>query len=189
MAEGVTEPPPDMWWIVEFNSGIKARNYSGGIGPIFLIEYDKNQSEKWHREASDAGRFKHPNTAMGIRSVWIAVDDVAKESKSLDSVGFRIAKGKRINGIGGDGPQTDAGRGVIRVLQPSDPKGKVASFLADRGEGIMGITIEVSSLQKARDIIEQATKQKFAPYQGVHGNSILVPPSLTRGVWLELFQK
>ena len=178
-----------MWWIVEFNSGIKARDYSGGIGPMFLIEYDKNQSEKWHREASDAGRLKHPNTAMGIRSVWIAVDDVAKESKSLDSAGFRLAKGKRINGIGGDGPQADAGRGVIRLLQSSDPKGKVAVFLADRSEGIMGITIEVSSLQKARGIIEQATKQKFAPYQGVYGNSILVPPNLTRGVWLELFQK
>jgi catechol 2,3-dioxygenase-like lactoylglutathione lyase family enzyme len=187
MLEGMAEPPPDMWWIVEFNSGIKARDFPGS--PIFLVEYEKTQSEKHYREFSNGGRLRHPNTAIGIRSVWIAVNNAAKEATVLEKAGLRFSEGKSINNIGGDALRADAGRGAIELVQPVDPKGAVASFLAARGESILGVSIEVKNLQTVRDLIEKATKGEFATYDAAHGKSILIAPSLTHGIWLEMFQK
>jgi len=75
------------------------------------------------------------------------------------------------------------------LLEPKGEAGKVASFLAERSEGIMGISIEVGSLKTARTLLENNTKRKFAPYAGAYGNSILIPAELAHGVWIEMFQK
>ena len=53
----------------------------------------------------------------------------------------------------------------------------------------MGVSIEVASLQTARNLLESNTKRQFKPYDGPYGQSILIPPELTHGVWIEFFQK
>jgi hypothetical protein len=41
-----------------------------------------------------------------------------------------------------------------------------------------------------RSSIEMSPSQrKFDPYAGPYGESILIPPELTHGVWIEFFQK
>src|SRR5256885_6604100 len=46
------------------------------------------------------------------------------------------------------------------------------SFLAERGEGIMGVSIEVANLETARALLEKNSKREFGSYAGVYGNSI-----------------
>jgi hypothetical protein len=53
------------------------------------------------------------------------------------------------------------------LLEPKGKTGKAASFLAERGEGIMGVSIEVESLATARALLEKNTKRQFASYSGL----------------------
>lgn len=53
----------------------------------------------------------------------------------------------------------------------------------------MGLSIEVSSLQTARALLEKNTNRKFPSYAGAYGNSILIPAEIAHGVWIEMFEK
>ena len=132
----------------------------------------------------------HPNTAKKLSSVWMAVRDIEATIKEYESMGFRPGRKLAAPQLEARSQEIDAGDGTILLLQPQEPTGKVASFLAERGaEGIMGVSIEVASLQTARGLLEANTKRKFPPYAGPYGESILIPPELTHGVWIEFFQK
>jgi hypothetical protein len=64
------------------------------------------------------------------------------------------------------------------------------TFLSDHDEGdIIGIGIEVSDLDKARSGVEGHSGHKLAPDKGFYGRSIMIPPDLTHGIWMELFQR
>jgi hypothetical protein len=66
----------------------------------------------------------------------------------------------------------------------------LAKFLSDHHDGeIIGVSVEVSDVEKARSLIESRSGQKLEPYDGFYGRSILIPPELTHGVWMELFQR
>jgi len=53
----------------------------------------------------------------------------------------------------------------------------------------MGVSLELSSLETARALIEKNTKREFRSYAGAYGNSILIPAELAHGIWIEMFQK
>ena len=65
---------------------------------------------------------------------------------------------------------------------------KEERFLADRGEGIMGVSLEVSSLATARALLERNTMRKVASYPGPYGDSILIPAELANGMSIEMFR-
>jgi catechol 2,3-dioxygenase-like lactoylglutathione lyase family enzyme len=131
----------------------------------------------------------HPNTAKKLSSVWMGVRDLETSVKEYESMGFRPSRKFAVAQLGAQGQEIEAGQGPILLLQPEKSTGSVASFLAERGaEGIMGVSIEVASLQTARDLLKSNTKRQFEPYNGPYGQSILIPPELTHGVWIEFFQ-
>ena len=132
----------------------------------------------------------HPNTAKRLSSVWMAVSDLEASVRAYESMGFRPARKLAVPQLGAQGQEIEAGQGTILLLQPEKSAGNVASFLAERGaEGVMGVSIEVANLQTARDVLKSNTKRQFELYNGPYGQSILIPPELTHGVWIELFQK
>jgi hypothetical protein len=120
---------------------------------------------------------------MGVRDLEASV-------KEYESMGFRPSRKLAVPHLGARGQEIEAGQAPILLLQPEKSTGNVASFLAERGaEGVMGMSIEVTSLQTARDVLKSNTKRQFEPYTGLYGQSILIPPELTHGVWIEFFQK
>jgi catechol 2,3-dioxygenase-like lactoylglutathione lyase family enzyme len=192
LVDGLTAPLPDMWWMVEFQNQLKPRDYVGGLGPIFFIQYDSKQADQWHRDNLQSGSLRHRNTAIGIRSVWLAVNNVAAPARLLTSAGLSVTRPATADAtLGGKATELAARRGVVRLLEPiaSSAGSKVASFLAERGESVMGVSIEVHNLRTAKDLIERATRRTLRQYPGPYGASILLSPDLTRGAWLELFQK
>ena len=132
----------------------------------------------------------HANTAKKLSSVWMGVRDLEASIRTYESMGFRSSRKLTVSQLGAQGQEIDAREGSILLLQPETSAAKVASFLAERGaEGIMGVSIEVANLQTARSLLEAKTKRQFEPYSGPFGQSILIPPEFTHGIWIEFFQK
>lgn len=132
----------------------------------------------------------HANTAKKLASVWMGVRDLEASVRGYESMGFRRSRKIAVPQLGAQGQEIEAGQGRILLLQPENSTGKVAAFLAERGaEGIIGVSIEVASLQTARSLLEANTKRQLEPYAGPYGHSILIPPEFTHGIWIEFFQK
>jgi hypothetical protein len=76
------------------------------------------------------------------------------------------------------------------LLLEANSSGKpTASFLRERGQGVMGLTLAVGDIAKARSLIGGKTNRELPTYEGVYGKSILVPPEAASGVWIEMVQK
>ena len=124
-----------------------------------------------------------------MHSVWIAAKDLETATKGYGALGLRPGRKLRIPQLAAKGREITAGEGVILLLQATDMKGPLASYVALHGEGVIGMSIEVRDLQIVRSVLRNSTKQELNSYNGPYGKSILVPPVFTKGVWIELFQK
>jgi hypothetical protein len=183
--EEYNDIPAESWRLVEFRKPVVPDDV------VFFIEYTRAR-EDWlrkHPERDPKNFIHHPNTAKRLVSAWMAVKDLEAVTKAYELIG--LPSGRRISfpQLGARGREIMAGGGVILLLEPTTPKGIVASFLSDRGETIMGVSIEVSSLAEARRIIEVNSKQQYKTYAGLFGQSILIPAGLANGAWIELFQR
>jgi hypothetical protein len=178
---GAKEMPPPLGWAVTFNKPILPADSIGFIQYAAL--------EERIRQANASGRTHHANTAKRIAAVWIVVRDLKAATKAFGLAGLYSGEGRKFPALGAAGREIEAGGGRIVLLEPKGKTGKAASFLAERGEGIMGVSIEVDSLETARALLETNTKREFGSYAGAYGNSILIPAELAHGVWIEMFQK
>jgi hypothetical protein len=183
LTPGVKALPPPVGWAVTFKTPIlpaDSISFFQPANPAARVERI--------RQASEPSRA-HPNTAKGIAAVWIVVPDLKAATKAFASAGLYAGDKRKFSALGATGHEIEAGGGRIVVLEPKSETGKAASFLAARGEGIMGVSLEVASLETARALLERNAKRKFAPYAGAYGKSILIPAELAHGVWIEMFQK
>jgi Glyoxalase-like domain len=185
MKEGETKLPPPMWYDVS-TADKPAANKKGFTIPIFLVEY---LSTTWKDKARAEGRMDHPNTAMGIHAGWFAVRDMQAQLRTLRDAGFEVGESREARFLGAHGQEVRAGAGVLLLLETSDKGGPVAKYLSDHNEGIIGLSIEVADLGKARQLAEAGTGSKLETYKGLYGTSFLLSPEVTHGVWLEMFQR
>jgi catechol 2,3-dioxygenase-like lactoylglutathione lyase family enzyme len=158
---------------------------------IFLIEYVFDPGRPARLAARlEQGMMTHPNTARRLYSVWFAVRDLEASLKNIRDAGFEPGESREAKFLGAKGREVKAGNGRLLLLQSVDKTGILAKFLSDRHDGeIIGVSVEVSDGEKARSLIESRSGQKLEPYDGFYGRSILIPPDLTHGVWLEMFQR
>ena len=122
--------------------------------------------------------------------MWFAVRDLDVSLRNLQDAGFELGDTREAKFLGASGREVKAGNGCMLLLRSSDKKGALETFLSNHDDGeIIGISIEVSDLNKARAWIENHSGHKLDPYNGYYGRSIMIPPDLTHGVWMELFQR
>jgi catechol 2,3-dioxygenase-like lactoylglutathione lyase family enzyme len=183
------EMPPPKWLTVAFEKSV--------LPPLFtfFIEYKNTDYQDmfmdWdegYSEVKKLPEFRHPNTALGISAVWVAVRDVAAASKEYETMGLPAGGNFISSAFDARGVEIKVVRQRVLLLQPQGKSGKVASFLATRGEGVIGVSIEVESLETARTLIERNLKRKFKPQNNLSGKSILIPPEMAHGIWIELHQ-
>jgi hypothetical protein len=183
-APGAATPAREMWKTLFFKRSPFPR------GSFFFIAYDRQVRQNlFDRLSSRPIRrryFSHPNTAQGIRAVWMAVKNAEATARSFRDIGLPPGRSVEHAALGARGRLVPAGIGSILVLEPSDPAGKLAAFLAARGEGLIGLSIHVRHLDMARLRIQQNTARSIAPTQGFFGPSLLLPPEMTHGAWMEL---
>jgi catechol 2,3-dioxygenase-like lactoylglutathione lyase family enzyme len=184
MKEGETKPPPPQWYSVS-TADKPAPNKLGFSVPIFLIEY---LSTDWYDKAHKEGWMEHPNTAIGIHAVWFAVHDLKSQLRTLRNAGFEADESRDVQLLGARGRELKAGSGTMNLLESSDKSIVLQKYLSDHDEGIIALSVEVSDLSKAQRMAESVRSSKIDIYKGTYGQSLLLSPDITHGVWLEMFQ-
>jgi hypothetical protein len=184
MKDGETTPPPPMWYSVD-PADKPGADKKGITIPIFLIEYVPGE---WREKRRAEGQMDHPNTAMGIHAVWFAVHDAEAQLRTLRDAGLEVGESREAKFLSAQGWEVKAGLGVLVLLESSDKNGVLTKYLSDYDEGIIGLSIEVTDLVKARQLAESGTGRKLEIYKGFYGTSFLLPPEAMHGVWIEMFQ-
>jgi hypothetical protein len=132
----------------------------------------------------------HPNTALGIRSAWLAVRELEAGLHNLKDTGFEPGEAREAKSLGASGREVQAGDDVMLLLRSAHANGAWKRFLSDHMDGdIVGLSIEVADSNRAPSWIEGHSGHMLQPYEGYYGRSIMIPPELTHGVWMELFQR
>jgi hypothetical protein len=133
--------------------------------------------------------FSHENTALGLKSAWIAVKSAARTARAFEKAGLKAGRKLTLEKLDARAREIEAGQGTLLLLQPRGPRSPVAAFLKKRGEGIIGLGFEVARLDTARSVIEKGLALSLEPYDGPHGRSVLVPAPRAFDVWIEFFQR
>lgn len=183
--DAVGSEPVEMWRHVTFRQPVVPAN------AIFFIEYNREalgELSRSHPEFSPLNFTDHANGSQGIRAVWMAVADPTAATAAYESVGFAPGDELEVPYLSALGRSIPAGRGELLLLAPARGEGKVAAFLRQRGEGVMGVSLEVGELATTRDVLAARTGFRMATYEGLYGTSVLIPPELTHGLWIEMFQ-
>lgn len=100
-------------------------------------------------------------------------------------MGFRPGRKLAAPQLEARSQEIEAGDGTILLLQPQEPTGKVASFLAERGaEGIMGVSIEVASIKPHVVSLKQTQNGDSLPTLDHTERAFLSHLNL-HGIWIE----
>jgi catechol 2,3-dioxygenase-like lactoylglutathione lyase family enzyme len=157
---------------------------------IWLVEYVSPERAARRAARREQGLMAHPNAAQRLYAVWFAVRDLEASLRNLQDAGLEPGEPREAKFLGAQGREVKAGSGVMILLRSADKNGALNKFLSDHDDGdIIGVSIEVSDLNKARSWVEGHSGHKLEPYNGFYGRAIMVPPDLTHGVWLELFER
>ncbi|MFQ5612094.1 MAG: methylmalonyl-CoA epimerase [Anaerolineae bacterium] len=84
------------------------------------------------------------------------------------------------------------GDGEIELVQPTAPGTGVAKFLANRGEGIHHICLQVENIERAMQALAAKGLQVIEDEPRVGGQGqkyVFIHPKTTHGVLIELYQK
>lgn len=162
--------------------------------PFFFITYRPSLRRFLLRKLQDPKirqkSFAQANTAEGTLAVYLV-------SKSLDktrAVYRKIQLGQQRDVVserlGAKGVSVQAGAGYIVLLDANakvaTAKGIVPAFADKRGDGaIIGLTIKVADLAKAKAIVDKGLGKKHVVGDGLFGKSFWVAPKDAFGVWLE----
>lgn len=121
--------------------------------------------------------FRHANGADALIGVWLAADDLSAEAQLLVDVGATIAD-RQI-------PLPGASRGrLLRLPQGEVVLLPIASQLVS-GRRIVGATLRTRSVDDLRRVLARRSGTPIVPMETMGGTSVLLPPEVTHGIWLE----
>ena len=76
---------------------------------------------------------------------------------------------------------------TVTLLQPEGP-GVAADFAADRGEGILGVSLKVGSLETARSLINRKNGLNLQTFTYNGRDRFLIPAALAHGFLIEMVE-
>ncbi|MGH7865341.1 MAG: methylmalonyl-CoA epimerase [Candidatus Binataceae bacterium] len=132
-----------------------------------------------------------PSVLRRIHHVGVVVtklDDALKFWR--DALGLRVTRTATIEDQGVRAALLDAGNSEIELLEPIDPSGGVAKFLARRGGGLHHICFETEDVAAELDAARAKGIQLIdqQPRRGLAGMICFLHPKAARGVLVEYAQ-
>ncbi|MEA2558515.1 MAG: hypothetical protein QOH06_19 [Acidobacteriota bacterium] len=162
------------------------------LGPVapdnsnFFLDYDEAQVQQMFVEFPELAPQPHPNTAERIDTLWLVVSDLDAAIAFYEGLGLDVRfEHRKIHYLGARGAEVRYHNNTLALLEPDGP-GLVADFVAERGEGIMGVSIEVGDLQTALSLVNGNTGLGLQSFKYKGRERFLVPASLTHGFLVEM---
>jgi catechol 2,3-dioxygenase-like lactoylglutathione lyase family enzyme len=154
----------------------------------FFLDYDEAQVQQMFADFPVLAPRPHPNTAQKIDTLFLVVSDLDAAIDFYEGLGLEVRfKHKKIHYLGGRGAEVRYHNNTLALLEPDGP-GLVADFAAERGEGILGASIEVGDLETARDLVNGNTGLNLQTFKYKGRERFLIPASLTHGFLIEMVE-
>jgi len=154
----------------------------------FFLDYDEAQVNQMFVDFPALAPRSHPNTAQKIDTLWLVVSDLDAAIEFYEGLGLEVrSRHKKIQYLGGRGAEVRYENGTLALLEPDGP-GLVADFAAERGEGILGVSIKVDNLHTARSLVNRNTGLNLRTFEYKGRDRFLIPASLTHGFLIEMVE-
>jgi methylmalonyl-CoA/ethylmalonyl-CoA epimerase len=124
-----------------------------------------------------------------LHHVGIVVADIDVATDKYKSLGFPAGERFEMTEQGVIVVTYHAGPGYVELIQPTNPEGAIAKFMAKRGEGMHHVAYRVADLEGTLARLADAGVRLIdaAPRHGAHGWRIaFVHPESCNGVLTEL---
>ncbi len=159
------------------------------VGPdnsIFFLDYDEAQIQQMFTDFPAVAPRPHANTAERIDALFLVVADLDAAIAFYEGLGLEVRfRHKKVHYLGGRGAEVHYANNKVLLLEPDGP-GLVADFAAERGEGILGVRLEVGDLRAARHLIQHNTGRHLPVFQYQGRYRFLMPTSLTHDFLIEM---
>lgn len=150
---------------------------------LFFIDY---AAGKLTPTSAADGRTasEHPNSARELSAIWLLSSDADADRKQFDAMGFTGATPIRLTQVAARGYCVPVDRKRVFVLQP-DGAGIAADALRSGGPQVLGISVGVVDIGRAKRQVERGYERPLAGYRGLLGNSFLAPTREDLGLLVE----
>jgi hypothetical protein len=172
--DGPSAPP--RWRLFAFDRQPLSSN-------LFFIDYARLDNTVARTEDDRAAR-EHPDTARELSAVWLLSSNADADRRQFERMGFTGATPVRMAQIAARGYAVPVGRKQVFVLQP-DGAGITADALRKGGPQVLGVSIGVANLDRAKRRVERGYEKALAGYHGVLGDSFLAPTQDDLGLLVE----
>jgi len=144
-------------------------------GNIFFIDYLK---------ASQS----HPNTAIGIRSVWVMVKSMQEAKHTFERLGFSVGRQIQAPRFGAVAQELTLGKASLMLIMSKEKHTDSNDHEHTAGSDIVSLSIMVQDLEATRAVIKARSGRTLEVYKGIYGNSVSIPANLTHGIEIEFVQ-
>jgi catechol 2,3-dioxygenase-like lactoylglutathione lyase family enzyme len=154
----------------------------------FFLDYDEAQVQQMFTDFPVLAPRPHPNTAQKIDTLWLVVSDLDAAIDFYEGLGLQVvSRNQKIHYLGARGAEVRYHNSTLALLEPEGP-GVAADFAAERGEGILGASVEVGDLETARALVNGHTGLDLQTFKYKGRERFLIPASLTHGFLLEMVE-
>ncbi len=121
------------WFTVEFEDKLDSR-------PVYMVQI-LNRDVLHHP-------FDHPNSALSLSAILVAVNDLEKAAAGYASIGKPSTRAIALPEFGAVAKEIVLARGSILLLRATDPAGPTAQRIKTSGEGLFGMRLDVTDLDQ-----------------------------------------
>ncbi|MBN1862652.1 MAG: methylmalonyl-CoA epimerase [Dehalococcoidales bacterium] len=127
-----------------------------------------------------------------VNHIGIAVKDIDSAAKVYaDAFGLKVQDVEVMEAAGVKIALIPVGESKIELVEPTDPEGKIARFIEEKGEGLNHLAFEVSDIEAVLDLLKAKGVPLVdeKPRSGAGGARIAyLQPAAAGGVSLELVE-
>jgi hypothetical protein len=174
--DGAGPSKPPRWRLFAFE-------HSPLSSHLFFIDYASIDPTPT-RVADDDVAHEHPNSAQEVSALWLLSSNADADRNQLERMGFSDATPVRMPQIAAQGYEVAVGQKHLFVLQP-DGAGVAADALRKGGAQIVGISMGVAHLDRAKRWVERGYETKIDGYHGPLGDAFLAPTQDDLGLLME----
>jgi methylmalonyl-CoA/ethylmalonyl-CoA epimerase len=130
-------------------------------------------------------------SAPRLHHVGYVVSDLDAAAKNYVALGFQAGERHEIPEQKIVAMTFRSGNGWLELIQPTDPEGPIARYMAKRGEGTHHVAFEVDDIVAELERLKEAGVRLIdeAPRRGAHNWRIaFIHPESCNGVLTELVQ-